>query len=231
MNEVGNFLDSTFVQLAWLPWGISAIVAVLAVFWAFAGQRRFKLLGVLQGVLVGGSLGYWSGTAIQSAISAGKLTVDVWFGVFDSLSFGVGSAVGIVLGALLFALLGNFWSRFFFFLAGGALGAGLVVLLLRLLPMTLSNPLIAVILFFLISAGFVLFLSFRYRVACTGVWGGFLFSTALVYPLLKLFALIGGPVWLPLLSCTGLGLILAIAGIAFQMDHPMVKNAIKDVAP
>ena len=126
---------------------------------------------------------------------------------------------GLLACGLLCGLSGRFWSRFFFFAAGAAAGGGLLSLGLRLLGQPLRQPLPLLILSGLLAGGAALWLSYRHPVPFTGVWGGLNAATGLVWPMLRLFAFIGGPPWLPLLAAGGLGTLLAIAGTAWQADR------------
>lgn len=209
---------------AWMLWAVSAVWIAAACCWAFFGKRGYKVISLFQGVVLGAAAGVWFGTAIEDAVTAGGLTGTVLLDALAHVHLSIGSGIGFVLGGLLFALTGCFWSRFFFLAGGGLVGMGLAIGFIRLFRLDMENPLLLVLFVLVVTAGLSFWMSYRFPVPYTGLWGGFVLAMGLLYPAIRLFAFIGGPSWLPVLAAGGMGVLLAIAGISFQSDRQVVEG-------
>ena len=171
--------------------------------------------GLLQGLLAGLTpLGWipWAVTAVLVVLSF------VWAFAGNrgckAISHGQGALIGLVPG-----MWGRFWSRLLFFAAGAAVGGGMVAGAILLLHEPLLQRLLPVLVLGIAAGGATLWLSFRHPVPFTGIWGGLIAALGLIWPMLHLFAIVGGPSWLPLLASGGLGALIAIAGTAWQADR------------
>lgn len=208
----------------WVLWVLSAVMAAAGCCWGFLGKRGYGVISLVQGFVFGALTGIWCGTAIEDAIAAGGMTAAVFADALAQIRVGVGAAVGLVAGGLLFALLGRFWSRFFFLMGGGLFGMLLTIGFIRVFRLNMENPLLLVLAMLVATAVLSLWLSYRFPLQYTGIWGGFSFASGLMYPAICLFAFIGGPSWLPVLAAGGMGVIMAIAGISIQMDRQLVEG-------
>ncbi len=212
-------LQSWLAPLGSFPWIAAAILIALSCAWAFGGRRGFKFISHFQGALFGLCAGALCGAVIEHVIAGGSFDVRDLLLTHDTLRAGSGFLAGLLAGGLLGGFAGRFLSRFFFFAAGAVAGGGLLSLLLRLLGQPLRQPLPLIVLSGLLAGVAVLWISYRQLVPFTGIWGGLTAAAGLVWPMLRLFVIIGGPPWLPLLAAGGLGILLAIAGTAWQADR------------
>lgn len=209
---------------AWMPWVFSAVLITTGCCWGFLGKRRYKAISLIQGIVFGAFAGIWCGTAVEDAIAAGGMTGAVFLGALSQIRICIGAGIGLVIGSLLFALLGRFWSRFFFFTGGGFLGMVITIGCIRLFSLNMENPLLLVLVMLVSTAALFLWLSYRFPLPFTGIWGGFVFALGLLYPAILLFGFIGGPSWLPILAACGMGVILTIAGISIQTDQQALER-------
>lgn len=205
-------------DVTWPGWAVSGLVLLFALLWACFGKRILPWLALVQGALLGIAAGFWSGLALETARAEGRLSLDIWLDVPGQLRLSLYGVVGALLGGLLLGLVGRALSRVFFFLGGGAAASLALVLALRLFRASVDQPLLLVILFLILTGVVAIWLSYRHPAVFTGVWGGLWAAVALVWPMTRLFARVGGPLWLPYLSAVGLGILVAIAGTALQLD-------------
>ena len=205
--------------LGWIPWAVTAVLVVLSFVWAFAGNRGCKAISHGQGALIGLVPGMWGGAVMERAMAAGHMDFESLLFGPGELKFGIGALAGLVAGGLLFGFTGRFWSRLLFFAAGAAVGGGMVAGAILLLHEPLLQRLLPVLVLGIAAGGATLWLSFRHPVPFTGIWGGLIAALGLIWPMLHLFAIVGGPSWLPLLASGGLGALIAIAGTAWQADR------------
>jgi hypothetical protein len=213
MTQFAHTLHAT-----WIGWALSGLLIVLCVLWAFVGKRAFAWLTRIQGALLGLVVGLWSGLALETAKAEGEMTLALWLDVPGQLRLSLLGLAGALLGGLLLGVLGRPLARLSFLLGGGAFASLLLVLLLRLFRIPLANPLLLVLFVFLVAGALALLSSFRHPAVFTGIWGGLCAALALVWPMMRLFVRIGGPSWLPWLSAMGVGILIAIAGTALQLD-------------
>lgn len=209
---------------AWMFWVLSAVLIAVGCCWGFFGRRRYMAISLVQGIVFGAFAGIWCGTAIEDAIAAGGMTGAIFLGALSQIRICIGAGIGLVIGSLLFALLGRFWSRFFFCTGGGFLGMLVTIGCIRLFSLNMANPLLLVLVMLIAAGALSLWLSYRFPLAFTGIWGGFVFAVGLLYPVFRLFAFIGGPSWLPILAAGGMGVILSVAGISIQTDQQALET-------
>jgi len=202
-----------------LPWIISLGILSIAVAWAFVGARSHRTISLLQGIAFGGGLGLVLGLVLPGLFASGSFSVQ---GLMDGSAFmfqGFWPVAGLLAGAAFFGLTGRFWSRTLFWSFGAAFGTLVCIGLLRVIRHSLQHPVLWVLFLAILASASALWASFRFPVYFTGIWGGIWGTAGFFYPIFRLLDLLRSPFWLTFLAAGGLGILLAIAGIAWQLDH------------
>ncbi len=200
-------------------WILSLVILIFAVAWAFAGARSHRTISLLQGSAFGGVLGTGLGLILPGFFTNGSFSFQKPMEGSFFLTQGLWPLAGFIIGAALFGWTGRFWIRILFWGFGAAFGMVLFIGLIRIFQPPLQHPILWVLFVAILVSAAVLWASFRFPVVFTGIWGGIWGAAGFFYPTHRLLLLLNSPFWLTFLAAGGLGVLLAIAGTAWQLDH------------